>query len=416
MHILKKYQTDIKSIFFILGVFLVARLLFILLMPYTFSNDIYGYVTVIEIFKRNGDPYKDTFYLNYWPPFWMQILYVLSIISKILPISSIRILQFFLIIIEALVIIVSYGITKKFFQQKKVIFFLIIAMALNPISILLTCQHGNFDFLVELWILLFIWSLINFHINKSITFWLMACFFLGIGIITKTIPIILIPLLLPGIQNQSISTKLFGFILLFTPVVIGMSIIIALEPHVFYHTMNYRSGPGWFGITGIFNLMNALSLINFYVFISPFLFLTFILFISKYTYNIKILDESQIISICLLLLLFIPTFGPGYASQYISWFLPIVVILYSLSTKRMKNVLIIGYIIASFTYLIEYAFFTSHGAFMTKFIPTEKIIFLSNLLSTKKMQFLIRLPLFLFYLMLFLILLKNTLNSKSIIK
>ena len=152
------------------------------LMPYTFSGDLYGYITVVDIFNKHGNPYRDTYFLNYWPPFWMQILYGISIISKVLSVSSIRVLQFVLIIIEAMVILVSYGILKRFFHQQKITMLLIFSMALNPISILLTCQHCNFDFLVAFWILLFSWSLMEFHINNSIVSWLMACFFLGMGI------------------------------------------------------------------------------------------------------------------------------------------------------------------------------------------------------------------------------------------
>jgi hypothetical protein len=218
-----------------------------------------------------------------------------------------------------------------------------------------------------------------------------------------------------GIQKQNISTKLFGLILMLSPVVIGMSILIAIEPQVVRSTLNYRSAAGWFGISGILNLIGADSLINFYRNFSAVIILLLLVISCRQFYSIKNLNPKQIISFCFLIILFIPTFGPGYGPQYISWFLPSGVILFLISEGKMKRIFIIGYLIATITYIIEYAFFTSHGAFITKMIKTEQVQTISTLFTTQKMQVLIRLPLFLFLAFIFIYLIKDMkLSKKSI--
>jgi hypothetical protein len=411
--IIVTYRKDLKSLLLLVGVFILARVLFILFMPYTFSSDVYGWMKVIEVLKEGKNPYKETQYLN-WPPLWMQILFGVSKLSEFLHISPVRILQSILIIIEGIVMLLSYGILRQFFDYQKITKALLISMAINPISILLTCQHCNFDILVAFWLLLFTWMLLDFNTNNSSVSWLMACFFLGMGILTKTIPIILSPLLLAGTRKQKKTTNLFGIILLLAPVTIGMSVLFTLERNgVIQNVLSYRSSAGWFGITGILNFLGEPKLNSLYRAISPLFFLGLLLYMAWRIFKIRVLNPTQIISIILLLLLFVPTFGPGYAPQYINWFLPFMIMLFVVSTNSAKKILKAGYCMVAITYLIEYAFFTSHGAFITKMFPTEQILSLSTLLSTQKMQVIIRLPLFIFYSFLCIYLIKSIKLSEA---
>src|ERR1700722_1955534 len=167
-----------KSFFLLLGVFVLVRTLFIFFMPYTFSSDVFGWMQVIGVLNNGKNPYAETTYLN-WPPLWMQILFVISKLSIFLHVSPIRCLQFFLIVTEGVVILLTYGILKHFFNYQKLISIILIGLILNPISIFLTCQHCNFDILVAFWILLFSWMILDFHATHSSVSWLMACFFLG---------------------------------------------------------------------------------------------------------------------------------------------------------------------------------------------------------------------------------------------
>src|SRR5690349_15819400 len=116
MNVLQKYRADIKPLLWILLSFLVARGLFILLMPVTFSKDLYAWLNVIEILKAKGNPYSQSSVLN-WPPFWMQILYVIHKLSDWSTIPAERLIQMVLISAEAFVLTLSYWILKYFLQQ-----------------------------------------------------------------------------------------------------------------------------------------------------------------------------------------------------------------------------------------------------------------------------------------------------------
>jgi hypothetical protein len=181
-----------------------------------------------------------------------------------------------------------------------------------------------------------------------------------------------------------------------------MSILITLEhAGVMKNIVGYRSLAGWYGITGIFNLLDVYDAITLYQKISPLLFIATIGFAAWKCYNTRSLTPPQVILAMLLLLMFIPTFGPGYSPPYILWFLPLIIMLYAFATRGLKRLLVISWIIAMLTYITEYAFFRSHGAFLTTMFPTESIMDLSNTLSGSRMQVIIRLPLFLFYILLF---------------
>jgi hypothetical protein len=403
MNYFKRYRTDIISMFWMTIAVVIARLLFILLMPYTFSKDLYSWLNVIEILKRQGNPYSETSVLN-WPPFWMQILYGVHLLSKIIPLSEVRLIQSVLILCDAGVATLSYIILKKHLGIQKPAKLLFIGWALNPISILLTCQHCNFDIFVGAWILLFVSALLSFYENYKIVKWLMACFFLGMGILTKTIPLLLSPILLIAIQKEHESTKIFGAVLLLMPVIIGMSIIFSLgHIGVTENVLQYRSMSGWYGITGILSLLNLADIVKAYQAHSAWLFLALFLLLMWTCHKIKILPPQQLIRLVFLVLIAIPLFGPGYSPPYILWYLPLAILLYPHSDKITKSTFVIGYLILSLTYITEYAFFSSHGAFIVKFFQTAGMQSLSDYLGARPQQVLIRLPMFLFYAFLFIL-------------
>ncbi|MFI5195935.1 MAG: hypothetical protein ACHQD8_02505 [Chitinophagales bacterium] len=407
----QKYRNDIYRLLLLFTIFILVRLLFIILMPHTYSKDLYAWLNVIDILKNEGNPYSVTGVLN-WPPFWMQVLYGVHIISKFTAVSPTLIIQLVLIGGEAMTLLACYLVLRKFFNVQKPAKVLIFGVALNPVCILLSCQHCNFDVFVGFWVLLFVAALLLFYTGHSPVNWLIACFFLGIGILTKTVPVILSPLLAIGIRNQKFTTIFFGLMLLFTPVAIGMSIIFSLgHTGVINHVISYRSMSGWYGFTGILGLLKTDALIDLYRKLSPIIISGSLLYLTWWGYHTQILKPKRLIIISLLFLIAIPTFGPGYSPPYINWYFPLAVILYCISSRGLKNFLALGYAVLALTYITEYAFFDSHGAFLTKFFPSAKMSGLSDMLGSQKMQVLIRLPMFVFYISLFVLLVSAMFTS-----
>lgn len=377
-------------------------------MPVTFSGDMGGWLQVMAVIKAGGNPYTSTEFLN-WPPFWLQILKLVIFIADHSTLLPEQIIQYILMIGEAGVILVTFFILKRFFNQSNPTLLLLIGLALDPISILLTCQHCNFDVFVALWILLFVWKLLDFHSSGDSTSWLWACFFLGLGIFTKTVPFILCPLLIIGIIPLSFFKKLLGGVLLLAPVTVGMSIIYMQGPQgVIDHVLHYRSQFGWFGITGILVQLNAPSLANTYASLAPFILILAMVYVSWRAFFETSISPVRLVSLALLLLVIIPTFGPGYAPQYINWFLPLLVIFFSFSSHHVRYLLVGGYVIAILTYITEYAFCHSHGSFMMLMPHTAEVDRWNQTFSAQQGQVLLRLPLFLFYLALTAVLVRTT--------
>ena len=147
-------------LFQIFAISLMARILFMVFVPTgARSFDTFSWESIAKILEAGGNPYQTTGLLN-WPPFWMQIVFCLSKIAHWLDVSLFRTLQVFLITVELSVIFFMVKIIQEFFPVQKFKLAVIFGIAINPAAFLLICQHGNFDILVSLWIVLFVYFLI----------------------------------------------------------------------------------------------------------------------------------------------------------------------------------------------------------------------------------------------------------------
>jgi hypothetical protein len=386
-------------------VFFLARAAFMLFMPFVFSVDMHAWVKVYQVLEKGENPYQVTTILN-WPPFWMQIIFLCGKLATYFEVPMERIFQLLLIGGEALFLLVSYIIFRRFTESKRAFRILLFTIALNPVCIFLTCQHGNFDVFVGLCILLFMLSMMQFSRSWQVGDWLLACFFLGLGILTKTVPLVLAPLLLNGINGIPKKYIVSGFLILFLPVTLGMSVIYTLAPSgVTDHVLNYRSVSGWFGITGLFLNFEREDLRNVYAQISPFIFLAIMIVISFNSLKSRYLNEKKLVRVILTILVFIPAFGPGYSPPYIFWFLAPMIFYYSFCSKPLKRFIIAGLIILALVFTYEYAFYFAHGAFASMIDTTESMQEWCRWAGKREIQVWNRFPVFLFYSGLFILLL-----------
>ncbi len=366
-------------------------------MPPVYSIDLHSWLKVMGILDAGGNPYRETDLLN-WPPFWMQFLFAIKQIAKLTGLSPITGVQAVLIGCETVNLGIVYFLSAKLFPDKNAFPALLWGLALNPVCIFLSCMHCNYDVFVGLWVLLAVWMLIVYSRDRAPDAWLMACFFLGMGILTKTVPAILAPLLLVGIRALPIRTILFGALLLAAPFAIGMSVLFALEPHgVMSHVIGYRSIAGWYGITGLMWTVGIPEGIAYYKLLSPVLFLGLILASAWLCFRRRALSAGQIITAASLLMLAIPTFGPGYSPPYILWVLPVALLLFVNADEPLRRLLAAGWIITILTYTVEYALLGDHGAFLLAMLPPGA---LPDNIGSRVMQTLTRLPMFAFYILL----------------
>ena len=380
----------------VLGASLLARLLFLSLLPASaHSVDADHWEQVFRLLEAGENPYEATPYLN-WPPVWPGLLYVIGTVADALELSFLRVLQVFLIAVESLVIVGVLRLVRQLAPGANARRIVLWGIALNPVAILLTCQHGNFDVIVALWVVLFAGSLVRFHRSGSVGAWLAACAFLGLAIVTKTVPLVLTPLLALRWRSVPPRTRWLGAALVFVPVVVGVGVIYALAPEaVTQHVLRYRSLGGWFGVTGLLARLGLSWLIGAYGTVFNLLLIGILAATGLRLARRGVSSEREIVLLAALLLLTIPALGPGYGPQYLQWSFPLLVALYPAYDARWRQTLGIAAIVAAGTYVVEYALFPSHGAFLLHLAEGNgRVVEWSRAWSGQAGQTWIRLPLF----------------------
>jgi len=378
-----------------------ARLAFgWILPPEAFSYDLRTWPRVAGLLREGLHLYISSDIMA-WPPFWMQFVYLFDHLAALLGVPLFRVIQAFLTSVEIATMTILYGalVNRFALPRTAVRRTLLVGIALNPMIIMLNCQHGNFDSIVGLWVLLAVLMVCRFMQYGERADWLLACMMLGLGILTKTTPLVLVPLLFFGFRRLLLIDKICGALLVFGPVVLAVSVLYVVWPtQIATNVLGYRSSPGWFGITGLLQLAGASRLYAIYPKIYPALMLVALAATSVWALHIRRASRPKVVLLAAMLLAAVPALGPGYASQYIEWFYPLWVMVYAFSDRPGRRLLFACFAIAATTYAMEYAFIPSHGGFLRFFFDARWIVRWSGALSSQSVGTLFRLPLFACYL------------------
>ena len=125
-------------------------------------------------------------------------------------------------------------------------------VTLNPMMVILVCQHGNSDVNVGLFVTLACTALIAYQRPRDVVAWLTGCLLLGLGVLAKTTPLVLAPLLVPGARLATQTGRFLGAVLFILPVSLGLGVLLALDPGPIYtYVIKYQTLPGNFGFPGV---------------------------------------------------------------------------------------------------------------------------------------------------------------------
>jgi hypothetical protein len=326
----------------------------------------------------------------------MQIIAAIDNASQILRVPFTTLLRLFLIAADVTGVVAAHRIA-VFTEVKKARTIILVGLALNPISILLVCQHANFDTIVALAVLLAVSAVLRFARSEDPVDWLYASLAIGIGTLAKTIPIILIPLLSARWKTLNDRTRILGALLLFGPVILGLSIVFTLAPDdILQKVIQYRSLGGVFGVSGIL-ATTVNPLVGRLVRIALLLALGAIVFLTTLrTARRDSNDSRALILLAAFLLIGIILFGPGYGPQYIAWFLPLLVLTATSFDAAWQRILMMWGVIAVLTYIAEYLLLQSHGALLLHLFPQQNFAW-ASVLATSSGLTLLRLPMFVAY-------------------
>jgi hypothetical protein len=355
-----------NRLFLILLVSWTVRGLFMALVPPGVrSFDSFSWEHQAELMAHGGNPY--TTGLFNWPPFWMMMCFGISKASAFLGISFFRVLQLVLISAESVVMSLTYYVLARRVGKElesKAFWLVLFGLALNPVSVLLVCQHCNFDVFMELWLLAFLISTMNYFVSGEKIDWLLSCLFIGLGILTKQVPLIFLPILLAGVRRVDWKTRVLGGFLAIGPVALGVGVIFVMDPvDVGHWVLGYRAEGFFFGFPGLLNLYGLKSLMPIFHFCFYCFGLTVLGLSSLYFWNLRRAMTAELALYVALVLLAIPTLGNGFGGQFFYWFVPLFVIALGAfwADKVFRTLLITFGVVSAASFIIEYGLIGAYG-------------------------------------------------------
>jgi hypothetical protein len=405
--------TLLRDSVLVIGASLAARAAFIWFKGAgAVSFDLGVWRTTGALLAAGRNPYLVTQFFV-WPPLWVQILFVLQHIGDYLGVSLNWIIPIFLIATESVLIVVLLWLLRDLGYERRRLLMLF-GIALNPVCIILVCQHGNFDVLVGLLVLLFVGWLIRFEKSHLSEDWLLACCWLGLGIALKSIPVLLLPMLLSGSRRLAPRVRFLGAVLSLGPTVYGLGLLhVFRAANVRTQILGYRSLPGWFGVTGWFHRIVRDSWVGAYSGLFTSMILVLGIALAAAAYRDKIATPERLVACASLLLVLVIALGPGYGPQYFYWFWPVLLGSFALGSAEFRR-LVLGFgLVAAATYTIEYAFAPVLGAFLAMRFPATENFLFGDEPDYLRVFTLLRTPLWLAYLGLLVGLARQLLESGS---
>jgi 4-amino-4-deoxy-L-arabinose transferase-like glycosyltransferase len=160
------------------------------------AADIYNwYVTATMMMEGRALRIYDTGYVN-WPPFMQLSNFVVLWLSRATGLSYFTLFKWPSILADAAISCILFTAALKMKRDLKTSFLCGLAYALSPISILVTSVHGQVDAFVALFCLLSWYFYAAESERRSLV---LSALFLGLGVATKSVPILFLPLFLMGI-------------------------------------------------------------------------------------------------------------------------------------------------------------------------------------------------------------------------
>jgi glycosyl transferase family 87 len=376
----------------VLALGLVARLAVLALLPDgAISADAHFWEVVAATLRRGQNPYTETSLLN-WPPLWMMVIAALDWTARTLGFPFQRALVGLLIAADLVAMALTWLLVRRLWPRARADRWVAVGLALNPVSILLCCQHRNFDVLVALAVLAALLALERRARTGAVEDWLAACGWLGLGVLAKTVPLLLAPLLAPGARRA----RGLGVLLFLGPTALGLGVLAALAPAaVERNVLSYRSASGYYGLTGLLHQagwLQAEAVVGRVA--APLFFLAAAVLTALFLRRDRPVAPAASAVGAAVLLFAVPVLGPGYAPQYVGWVLPLLTVVAASGERRLLRVLGVFAAILVCTDLAEYALLPTHGAWALHGSHPALVDRWSSAVRTQGGQTFLRLPLF----------------------
>ncbi len=449
----------IRDLAILLGVSWLVRAVFAIAIGDAHSVDVHYWEGALEAQDAGRNPYEIGV-LN-WPPLWLVVIVAIDYASNLADVGFWSALRVYLALVESALVVTLYAtLTAHGADRRLMRRALLVGICLNPVAIILTVQHGNSDVQIGLLTTLAVAALAAHARSRDVVMWLAGSLFLGLGVLAKTVPLVLAPLLAPGARLTAWAGRGLGAVLFVGPAALGVAVILALTPTaVLDHVIRYRGTRGFFGLSGLideygafgirfalttlatfavlavvvvlwrrsspvgpgraFLLASAAAVVGAVWVVAAFDRLTDVDVRERYSsvFTLVLLvavvwlfrrlwsedppDLARLFLLVAVIFMTLVAFGSGYGPQYAYWFLPALVATYVLLDDRWRRILRVAWVVAALTYSIEYAFVPFLGAWaVAVFGETQWMSDFGDYLATPHHWVVFRLPLFITYLVL----------------
>ena len=449
----------VRDLAIVLGAAWIARAAFVVAIGDAHSVDVDYWQGALDALHEGRNPYE-TGVLN-WPPLWLIVIVTVHKAASVADVGFWSALRVYLVLVESALIVTFYVALLSFGGERVAVRrALLFGIALNPVAIILVCQHGNSDIHVGLLVTLAVAALAAHQRSRDVAMWLGGCLFLGLGVLAKTVPLVLAPLLAPGARRASRAGRALGGALFLGPAALGVAVILVLAPTaVWDNVITYRSTPGFFGLGGMVREFAAVDVrfasvtiaavavlagvaiasrarrplaLGRAVFLAEVAVTVCVLWLVEAADRFSIVDARaqystvftlalglavgamfvllwreeppaapQLFLLASVVLMIVVAFGPGYGPQYAYWFLPTLVATYVLLDDGWRRLLRVAWIVAALTYAVEYAVVDYLGAWGVRvFGSATWITDVGKYLETQHHLVIYRLPLYAVYLVL----------------
>ncbi len=298
--------------------YFVALLLLCLLVRFVLAYWVYGsfdvdaWRQVLHEFTMEHNPYY-TGKLN-WPPLWPTILWFMGYFQNLTNIPEYILVKIVPILADTTISLVLYAWFFEKEERPATAFKLSLWYALNPIAIATCTLQGQFESLPSLFALLAV-----IQATRSNTVSVKSAWWLCLGGLAKTWPLILLPAFLS--RAETAKQKIVFTAIAVLPTVISVGVLYHFAPDaISHHVLGYRGRSGMWGLTALNNLLSEdagklWSRIVFYLLISAWLIVT-----------AKTWKRGSVGQCACLGILTFYVFTSGMGPQYCAWILALALI------------------------------------------------------------------------------------------
>ena len=338
-----------------------------------FSSDLKDWRIFAATMLVGADPFTSNYgqYLD-WPPMWLETLYALAKISDWFDWQFFTCVRVFLIAADAILVLSTFSLLKLLNGNRPVFVAVLFGLCLNPLLILLTIQQANFDVIPTIFVLWFLYFLIQSRRSRDPLDWLYSAASLGLAAFAKTYPLALLPLLISSSRPLAWKVRMLGAALCIGPTILSLAPLYVLYPaDITQHVLRYRGTPGVLGVSGLILLTRGWNAVLNY---SPYFTAGLLLSMAALTVALwrrPLRREPDLVLLAAIILIGLFEFGAGYCLYYWMWVASLLVVSFIFQPPPFRILLLLAAIVIVVTTCLTLGYDVIQGSSIATAFPNS---------------------------------------------